>query len=157
MDGDIDQNLDDDHGVVVRTLTKDDLDRLVRMDQQHSGRNRSRFLAGKLERALGSDVRISLGAVVDGALVGAVMGTVHYGEFGLAEPIAILDTLLVDRGQQRRGIGRAMLDQLMKNLAALRIERVRTEVGWNEQPLIGFLAAAGFAPAPRLVLERGVS
>jgi predicted N-acetyltransferase YhbS len=127
----LDENLDDDHGVLVRTLTRADLDRLVRMDQAHSGRNRSKFLAGKLERALGSDVRISLGAEVDGVLVGAVMGVVHYGEYGVAEPIAVLDTLLVDQGQQRKGIGRAMLDQLLKNLAALRIERVRTEVGWN--------------------------
>lgn len=154
---DPDENLDDDHGVVVRNLTSGDLDRLVRMDQAHSGRNRARFLAGKLERALGSDVRISLGAVVDGTLVGAVLGTVHYGEFGLAEPVAILDTLLVDRDQQRRGLGRAMMDQLVKNLAALRIERIRTEVAWNEHQLVGFLASAGFTPAPRLVLERSVS
>lgn len=151
-----DENLDDDHGILVRTLTRTDLDRLVRMDQAFSGRNRSAFLKGKLERALDADIRISLGAEIDGTLVGAVLGTVHYGEFGLAEPIAILDTLLVDAGYQRRGLGRAMLDQLLKNLAALRIERVRTEVGWNEQQLIGFLAAAGFAPAHRLVLERVV-
>lgn len=42
------------------------------------------------------------------------------------------------------------------DLAALRIERVRTEVGWNEQELVGFLGRAGFAPVPRLVLERAV-
>lgn len=152
----MDENLDDDHGVVVRTLSRADLDRLVRMDQAWSGRNRSKFLEGKLTRALDADVRISLGAVVDGTLVGAVLGTLHYGEFGLAEPIAILDTLLVDPGATRRGIGRAMIDQLLKNLAALRIERIRTEVAWDEQELIGFLAAEGFAPAPRLVLERAI-
>lgn len=152
-----DENLDDDHGIVVRTLNGGDLDRLVRMDQALSGRNRARYLAGKLARALDADVRISLGAEVDGVLVGAVLGSVQYGEFGVAEPIAVLDTLLVDRSQQRRGVGRAMVDQLLKNLGALRIEKVRTEVSWNDQPLIGFLAAEGFAPAPRLVLERSVS
>jgi GNAT superfamily N-acetyltransferase len=143
--------------VVVRILTRGDLDRLVRMDQAWSGRNRAKYLEGKLGRALDADVRISVGAVVDGVLVGAILGTVHYGEYGLAEPIAILDTLLVDRAFRRRGVGRAMFDQIVKNLAALRIERIRTEVGWNEQELIGFLAAEGFAPAPRLVLERVVS
>lgn len=152
-----DDNLDDDHGIVVRLLTRSDLDRLVRMDQAWSGRNRAKFLEGKLGRALDADVRISLGAITDDALVGAILGTVHYGEFGQAEPIAILDTLLVDKGYLRRGIGRAMFDQLVKNLAALRIERVRTEVSWDEQELIGFLAAEGFAPAPRLVLERVVT
>lgn len=151
-----DENLDDDHGVVVRTLTRGDLDRLVKMDHAWSGRNRARYLDGKLGRALGSDIRVSLGAEVDGVLVGAVLGSVQYGEFGLAEPVAVLDTLLVDPGMKRRGLGRAMLDQLLKNLAALRIERVRTEVSWNEQELVGFLAAAGFVPAARLVLEREV-
>ncbi|MEQ1566369.1 MAG: GNAT family N-acetyltransferase [Myxococcota bacterium] len=152
-----DENLDDDRGIVVRTLTRADLDRLVRIDQAWSGRNRAKYLEGKLDRALGSDVRVSLGAVIDGILAGAVLGAVHYGEFGQAEPVAVLDTLLVDPGFTRRGIGRAMFDQLLKNLAALRIERIRTEVSWNEQELIAFLAAEGFAPAPRLVLERAVS
>jgi ribosomal protein S18 acetylase RimI-like enzyme len=153
----MDENLDDDRGVTVRTLNRADLDRLVRMDHAWSGRNRAKFLEGKLGRALDADVQVSLGAVVDGTLVGAVLGTVHYGEFGLAEPVAVLDTLLVDPASTRRGIGRAMLDQLLKNLAALRIERVRTEVAWDEQELIGFLAKEGFAPSGRLVLERTLS
>lgn len=152
-----DENLDDDHGIVVRTLNRSDLDRLVRIDQALGGRNRAKFLEGKLTRALDADIRISLGAEIDGILVGAVLGSVHYGEYGLAEPVAILDTLLVDPGWARKGIGRTMLEQLLKNLRALRIDRVRTEVGWNEQQLIGFLATAGFTPAPRLVLERSVS
>lgn len=148
------EHLDDDGGVLVRTLTRADLDRLAKIDQANSGRNRRKYLEGKLDRALGSDVRISLGAEIDGVLVGAILGSVHYGEFGLAEPIAILDTLLVDPTRKRMGIGRAMLDQLLKNLGALRIERIRSEVAWNDQELIGFLAKAGFVPAPRLVLDK---
>ncbi|MBZ5637139.1 MAG: GNAT family N-acetyltransferase [Acidobacteriia bacterium] len=139
---------------LIRSLKADDCARLVRMDQEISGRNRRAWYEGKTRRALEeSDVRISLGADVDGSLVGALLGSVHYGEFGQPEPVAILDTLLVDPAFARRGIATAMLRQLLQNLSALRIERLRTEVAWNELDLMAFFERAGFAPVPRLVLE----
>ena len=70
-------------GVIVRTLQPEDAPRLVRMDQAITGRNRTAWYEGKLKRALEeSDLKISLGAEVDGCLVGAVLGSLHYGEFG---------------------------------------------------------------------------
>jgi len=146
-----------DSGVVIRTLEEADLERIVRIDQQYSGRNRRTWFEGKLKRALrDSDVTISLGAEQEGLLVGVLMGSVHYGEFGLPEPVAVLDTILVDRSFGRTGIASAMMEQLVKNLGALRIETLRTEVSWDEQDLLAFLARAGFRPAHRLVLERTV-
>lgn len=140
--------------VVVRSLRPGDAPRLVRMDQAITGRNRSAWYEGKLKRALAeSDLNVSLGAEVDGHLVGAVLGSLHYGEFGLPEPIAVLDTILVDPGHPREGIGTALLEQLVKNLRALGIERLRTEVAWDEYGLNRFLGRRGFVPAPRLVLE----
>jgi GNAT superfamily N-acetyltransferase len=141
---------------VVRALKPEDCARLVRMDQEVSGRNRRAWYEGKIRRALEADVRISLGAEIDGLLVGALLGSVHYGEFGLPEPVAILDTVLVDPAFSRRGVARAMLAQLLLNLSALRIERLRTEVAWDEFELTRFFAKSGFVPVPRLVLERRV-
>jgi GNAT superfamily N-acetyltransferase len=141
-------------GVLVRSLKQADAPRLVRMDQAITGRNRSAWYEGKLKRAITeSDLNISLGAEVDGCVVGAILGSLHYGEFGLPEPIAVLDTILVDPGHGRHGIGTVLLDQLVKNLGALGIERLRTEVAWDEHDLNRFLGRRGFAPAPRLVLE----
>ena len=141
-------------GVIVRTLTAADGSRLVRIDQAITGRNRTAWYEGKLERALaGSDIQISLGAEKDGRLVGAVLGSLHYGEFGLPEPIAVLDTVLVDPDVRGQGIGTALFDQLARNLCALGIHRLRTEVGWDEHELNRFLGHRGFVPAPRLVLE----
>lgn len=146
--------LEHDGDVTVRTLTKADLGRLVRIDQALVGRNRQKFFEGKLAAALSSDIRVSMGAEIDGTLVGAILGAVAYGEFGRAEPVAVLDTILVDPASKGRGVGRAMMEQLVKNLAALRIEKIRTEVDWTERELMGYLAHEGFVPAPRLVLER---
>lgn len=141
--------------LTVRTLVPGDAPRLVRIDQRLTGRNRSAWYEGKLKRALAdSDLNISLGAEVDGCLAGAVLGSLQYGEFGVPEPVAVIDTILVDRGFQHRGVATEMLDQLVKNLGALGIERLRTEIAWDEHELAGFLGKNGFAPAPRLVLER---
>lgn len=140
--------------LLVRNLRAEDLPALVRIDQRITGRSRRAWYEGRLRRALtDTDVNISLGAEVDGQLVGVVLGSVHYGEFGQPEPVAVLDTLLVDRYFGRKGVGRALMTQLTKNLQGLRVERLRTEVAWTEQELIGFLARVGFRPASRLVLE----
>jgi len=144
--------------LTIRALRMNDCTRLVQLDRQWSGRVRQAWYQGKLQRALeDTDVNISLGAEMDGVVVGALMGSVHFGEFGQPEPVAILDTVLVDKDYAGKGVGRAMLDQLLLNLSALRIERLRTEVAWNELDLLGFFAASGFTPAARVVLERSVA
>jgi len=140
--------------LIVRTLRADDLARLVTMDEDLSGRRRSAWYETKLDRALkDSDVCISLGAEIDSMLVGALMGAVNFGEYGLPEPVAILDTLLVDGEFGRQGIAKSLMEQLLKNLHALRISCLRTEVAWDQVDLISFFGKVGFRPAHRLVLE----
>ena len=90
--------------LTVRCLREADLARLVRMDERITGRNRRAWYERKLKKALEeSDVRVSLGAESGGILVGAVLGSLHYGEFGQPEPVAVLDTILVDEGFRGRG------------------------------------------------------
>jgi predicted N-acetyltransferase YhbS len=141
----------------VRVLRASDLAAVVALDQRLTGRSRRSWYEARLHRALReSDLNLSLGAEREGQLVGALLAEVHHGEFGQAAPVAVLDTVLVDPRLARQGVGRALLDQLLRNLEALRVASLRTEVSWAEQPMIQFLAACGFAPAPRLVLERAV-
>lgn len=141
-------------GMIIRALRAADLERLVRMDQKLTGRRREEWFEGKLKRALGdADVNISLGAELDSTLVGALFGSVQYGEFGLPEPVAILDTLLVDPAFARRGVASALFRQLRRNLAGLRVTTLRTEVGFTERELVLFFEKQGFKPAPRKVLE----
>ncbi len=143
--------------LTIRNLGEADLGRLVRMDQQLTGRNRRLWYEGKLKRALeDADIRISLGAEEKGILVGALLGSLQYGEFGQPEPVAVLDTVLVDRNLAGRGIATAMLDQLLTNLRGLGIEKLRTEISWEERDLGAFLTRRGFHPLPRFVLELAV-
>jgi len=61
--------------------------------------------------------------------------------------------VLVDKDFGRKGIASAMYAQLTRNLRALRIEKLRTELAWDDHELMGFFDRKGFAPVPRLVLE----
>jgi ribosomal protein S18 acetylase RimI-like enzyme len=64
------------------------------------------------------------------------------------------DTIGVDPAYGRRGVGVALLEQLLRNLGGLRAERVITEVEWNHLPLLGFLGRTGFVPAQRLAFDK---
>jgi len=144
--------------LVIRTLDEGDLDRIVKLDQVWSKKSRRLYLQRKLHRALAeADVRISLGAELDGYLVGAVLGSVSYGEFGHPEPLAVVDTILVDQDVARQGVASVLLEHLLRNLGAFGIETLRTEVSWNDHDLVGFLAHNEFVPVPRIVLERRVT
>jgi len=149
--------LKDGGAITIRTLRLEDCARLAKIDAAITGHSRGLWFENKLKRTLSeADVGISVGAERDGLLIGAMMGTVRFGEFGVPEPVAVLDTALVDPAFAGQGVAKAMLEQLLANLKALRIARLRTEVAWNEIELIGFFGRSGFVPAPRLVLERDV-
>ncbi len=140
--------------ILVRSLRAGDLDAMVRVDQKIVGRSRRRYLETKLRDALEPGaLKISLAAEEDGALAGFLLASLYYGEFGLPEPAAVLDTLAVDPERRGRKFGKALVRQLVTNLRALGIERVRTEVAWDQLELMGFLAHQGFAPSNRFCLD----
>jgi len=135
----------------VRLLTLKDLDDVARIDRNVTGRDRHDYMRRALEEALrDSAIRISLAARVDGILAGFIMARADLGDFGRAEPVAIIDTLGVDPGYRGMGVGHALLSQLFVNLSALRIERVETVLSHDSTELIGFFRGAGFAQGQRL-------
>jgi predicted N-acetyltransferase YhbS len=141
-------------GIPVRVLRAQDLEALLEIDRKIVGRSRREYLARKLESSLrDSAVQISLAAELQGRVAGFLMGSLYYGEFGLPEPVAILDTLEVDPDLRNRRVASALLRQLVLNLRALGIERVQTEVDWTQGDLLAFFAQSGFVPAPRFCLE----
>jgi ribosomal protein S18 acetylase RimI-like enzyme len=141
--------------VLVRSLEPSDLEALIEIDASASGRRRPLYFERMVERAVTrADFQVSLAAELDGKTVGFVLATLYYGEYGMTEPSASLDAIGVARDHRGQHVGRALLRQLLLNLAALRIERVRTEVAWNDFNLLAFFERVGFEPAGRVCLER---
>jgi ribosomal protein S18 acetylase RimI-like enzyme len=154
-------DLDSDPGTLdadryeVRSMRRSDLEAVVEIDHNASGRRRTEYFARLLERALDTGgVQISLVAESNGRVVGYLVGTVFYGEFGIAEPVATIDAIGVDSECRRRGVGRGLLQQLKRNLGALGVSSLRSEVSWDSFDLLAFFREHGFVPAPRLCLER---
>jgi len=145
----------DTDAVLVRALERKDLDAIARIDEKIGGPPRRKYFEVKVASVLeDTGVRISLVAEIEGHVAGFMMGSVYYGEFGLPEPAATIDTIGVHPDFRGRKVGKALMRQLAMNLRALGIESIETLVPWDDWDLLRFLAADGFEPAPRLCLRK---
>jgi ribosomal protein S18 acetylase RimI-like enzyme len=136
-------------------MTQDYLRSLVTIDRRITGRDRAAYFQRKLADALTeSDVCVSLVAELDGGPVGFIMARVDLGEFGRVETTAVIDTIGVDPDYQNKGVGRALVSQLLTNLGTLRVEKVRTEVDWRDHDLLAYLDRNGFLPAQQLCFDQ---
>jgi ribosomal protein S18 acetylase RimI-like enzyme len=84
------------------------------------------------------------------------MARVDFGEFGIFQPTAVMDTIAVDPDYRERGIGRALLSQLLVNLQTLRVESIRSELDWRDRGLLAFLDRCGFRPSQQLCFDRAI-
>lgn len=82
--------------------------------------------------------------------------SMDFGDYGRAEPVAALDTIGVHPDFAHHGIGRALLSQLLLNLAALHVERFETQVRSDDFDLLRFFHAAGGKASQRLVFEKRI-
>lgn len=140
--------------VLVRTMREDDLNAIVAIDAAATGRRRPRYFELMLQRAVTqAALQISLVAELDNRIVGFVIGSLYYGEYGVVEPSASIDAISVSPDYRGKNVGKALMRQLRLNLAALRITTLRTEVSWQNFDLLAFFRNQGFAPSGRLCLE----
>jgi len=147
----------EEQAVLVRRLRPDDLEPVVALDAKNAGRRRDEYFRVKLEQNLAeTGIQVSLAAELEELFVGFLLVRVYYGEFGTMEPVAVLDTFGVHPDFHGRGVGKSLLRQLRTNLRGLGIPRLRTEVGWDDQALLGFFHHEGFRPSPILCLELDV-
>ena len=143
--------------IPVRSMAAGDLAALVEIDARITGHERAAYFERKLADALTeSDVRVSLVAELDGVPVGFIMARVDLGEFGRIDTTAVLDTIGVHPDYQNRGVGHALISQLLMNLGTLRVENLRTEVDWSDRELIAYLDSCGFRPSQQLCFDRNL-
>jgi len=141
--------------ILVRAMCGNDLEAVVSIDAAATGRRRPRYFDLMLQRALKqAGVQISLVAEVGERVVGFVLASLYYGEYGVMEPSASIDGIGVAPAFRGRRVGKALMRQLLLNLGALQISSLRTEVSWDNFELLAFFKSEGFAPSGTLCLER---
>jgi ribosomal protein S18 acetylase RimI-like enzyme len=142
----------------VRPLKPDDLERMIAIDQAHTGRPRRRFFEKRLDAAKRQPGDfVYVGIEKAGKLAGFAMARLQHGEFGRDETIASLDLVGVDPDSQDRGYGHALMDGVARVLRAKGVRQLHSQADWTNHRLMKYLDSSGFELAPRLMLERSVS
>lgn len=139
----------------VRPLNGGDLDRVIAIDKAITGRSRRGFYEKRFA-AMRRDPRpfVALGAVAGGAVQGFILAHILDGEFGGTRPVAMLDALGVMPDARGAGLGHALMEGLDATLRAQGVPELRSQASWTDHGLVRLFAAAGFALAPRYILER---
>jgi ribosomal protein S18 acetylase RimI-like enzyme len=142
----------------VRPLTDGDLERVIAIDRAHSGHSRSSFFEKRLAAAKASpNDFVHIGVVRGKSIVGFVLARILRGEFGRADAVAVLDALGVDSRSRARGVGQALMGELIRTLREKNVVSLHSQVEWSNHDLLRFFAGSGFTLAPRLALDRPVA
>jgi N-acetylglutamate synthase-like GNAT family acetyltransferase len=139
----------------MRVMKREDLAAVVAIDTLISKQQRGQYFERKIESVINNphNINTSLVAEVDGKVVGFIMGDVYFGEYGVPETSATIDTIGVHPDCQNRGVAHDLMDQFLTNMKAVGVSRVYTMVNWNDFTLERFFAGHKFQPSKRINLE----
>ena len=82
-----------------------------------------------------------------------MMGYVFFGEFGISDGTATIDTLGVQPEFRKFGVASEMLDQFVMNMKAAGVKKIYTLVNWDDFALDKFFTRQKFVPSKRINLE----
>ncbi len=142
----------------IRPLMQSDFPRVVDIDARVVGRNRPGFFEKRLKAALAEPKQfIYIGCELNGELAGFLMARLLEGEYGIKEPVAVLDVIGVDPELQGNSIGRSLMKEFDAILEHKQIKETQSQADWRNQDILRFFSSIGFKLAPSHILEREVS
>jgi len=139
--------------VIIRALQKEDLDAIVEIDEKVLRESRKDYWERKLEAMGTKSAQTSFAAVVQGKVVGFVLGDISGWEFGVPDTIGWIDTIGVDPAYQKKGIATALANELIRGLKGVGVKTIYTLVSWNDWDLLQFFHAMGFGRGDMINLE----
>lgn len=142
------------HKLKLRRLAAADLDAVVALDAQLSGRTRRAYFERRLTAALRQpELHLQFAAEESGVVCGHALARVLEGEFGCGEPGLRLEVISVAPAAQSRGVGRALHGALEAEARKRSIAEFRTAAAWRDHAMLRFLDGIGYALAPNRVIE----
>jgi ribosomal protein S18 acetylase RimI-like enzyme len=145
--------------VTIRPMRLTDLEVVVELDAHAFGSARPAYFERRLTVLDAADAEtraIFLVAVYRDQVIGFVMGTLAYGEFGLTQVTAILDSIAVHHHYQHQGIGQQLTEAFIKQSAHQGASAVYTLVNWDNWTLLKVFHALGFTLASTIPLEQRI-
>jgi predicted N-acetyltransferase YhbS len=141
-------------GVKLRRLAALDLDAVAGIDAQIVGRSRRAYFERRLQAALRAPaLHTQFAAEENGVLKGYVLARRLEGEFGRVKPALRLELIGVRPGEQGQGYGDALLGALEADARKNDVFELRTQAGWRNHGMLGFLDHAGFELGNNQILD----
>jgi len=142
----------------TRPLVADDLERVIDIDSQYTGRRRDGFYRKRLDAALQVPLGfVYLGYDAGAGLQGFLLARLQQGEYGTEARTASLDAIGVDPSVATKGIGSTLLQALDQILVHKGVASIYSQAEWDNLSMLEFFSGTGFSLAPRLILERDAS
>ena len=141
---------------IIRTMTRQDLDRMIEIDIKVLGEARPEYWETKLTLAERHSAVSSLVAELDGKVVGFIMGAASGWEYGVPVSVGWIDTVGVDPEYQKKGIARMLFEEMLVNMKKIGINKVHTYVAWRDWGLLKFFNAMGFQKGNMVNLELNI-
>ncbi|MCB9652368.1 MAG: GNAT family N-acetyltransferase [Deltaproteobacteria bacterium] len=139
----------------MRAMTKDDLPAVADIYRFHVQRDPPRQWMDAASRSMDDPGGPPLAWVAEdaaGRVIGYVAGEVRSWEFG-SEPAGWITGVGVDADHRSSGLGRALLEAMLKAFRRRNVATVRTMVQRDDVPVLRFFRAAGFATGPYTEME----
>lgn len=143
--------------ISIRAMEHTDQAVIVELDALVFGSKRSSYFERRLTvlDTADADARATfLVAEYHSTVIGFVMGTLTYGEFGLTQVTAILDSIAVHPQHQRQGIGQQLIEAFIQRSTLQGAAAVYTLVNWDNWLLLKVFHSHGFMLASTIPLER---
>jgi ribosomal protein S18 acetylase RimI-like enzyme len=144
----------------IRALRPADREAIIALDALIHGATRDDYFERRLcelERLGAAEHQILLVAEAENALVGFALGTLAYGEFGLTETAAVLDSIGVHPRARRRSIGRRLVTAFLAEAARAGATVAYTHVDWQNWSLLHFFEGLDFQLGTTIPLERRIA
>ena len=139
--------------VKIRALKKEDLGAIVAIDAKVLGENRKDYWGKKLELMNDKSSQVSLVAEMEGKIFGFILGDVSGWEFGVPDTIGWIDTIGIDPAYQKKGLAKALAQELIRRLKTIGVRTIYTLVSWSDWDLLQFFHAMGFTRGDMINLE----
>jgi ribosomal protein S18 acetylase RimI-like enzyme len=139
--------------LIIRIMKKEDLDRIIEIDNEVLGERRPDYWERKVEMAGKKSPLPSLVAEFKDEVVGFIFGEASGWEYGVPENIGWIDTMGVDPEYQKKGIGRLLMSELLNYMKKVGVDTVYTLVNWRDWELLRFFDAIGFKRGDMVNLE----
>ncbi|MHA1448001.1 MAG: GNAT family N-acetyltransferase [Candidatus Hodarchaeales archaeon] len=141
--------------VKIRSLSLDDLPKIKQIekkilfskDQEHIEISVPDYIKEGPEEA-------TLGAEIDGELIGFLIGRTSYWEYGNSFKTGWIVAMGILPSFQGHGIGKILGNRIINYFKKEKVRRIKAIVDWDQSDLIAYFKTLGFSKSTEFVLHK---